>query len=267
MQKKRKFRKSRQQLTASDCNHRLWGERPAFQWPVPACAFCRKQMAVRERSQTLNKEAQTVLDNLIQANSLKTLKLSEKSISTFLTPLHDISITSSQKQSTAALKSLTTKFGAFLIEVLKETTNGLSRPSDSESLQVYVNIISKSLDSLHLIRSTLKGRHFEVEIQRYAFLRKLVVLHRHDDALGHAHCILQCVSTSWGLSQKPSQGTLETPALPAPGNSQPPEAVALVSGTVIHLLVCMVEHSCTEVASRDSLQLASLLESLPPWLR
>jgi hypothetical protein len=224
-------------------------------------------MAVRERKQTLNKEAQTVLDTLIQANSLKALKLSEESIARFLNPLHDNDGPSSRKHSSTALKSLTTKFGAFLIEVLKESTQCLSRPCDSESLQIYINIVSKLLDSLHVIRSTLKGRHFEVEIQRYAFLRKLVVLQRHDDALLHAKCILQCVSTSWGLSAKPCGVALATPPLPAPGNSQAPEAVALVSGTVIHLLVCLMEPSCRDVASSDLMQLAPLLESLAPWLR
>ena len=208
-----------------------------------------------------------MLDSLVEARSLEALRLSQKNISTFLSPLDEIDATSSQKQYNTALKSATTKFGAFLIEVLKETANGLSNPTDPESLEIYINIISKALDSLHVIRSTLKGRQFEVEIQRYSFLRKLVVIQRHHDALQHAKCILQCVTTSWALQEKQCQEALAVPALPAPGNSQPPEAVALVAGTVIHLLVCLVDHTDAADGSVDFMQLAPCLGSLAPWLR
>jgi hypothetical protein len=215
-------------------------------------------MAMRKHG--LPKEANSILQSVVVAKSLKELAATQSALQSFLNPLL---IEGSRKSTSDSVTSLSSRFGALLIELLKHTNLCLSRPLDSESLQIYITLTRTALDGLHVIRSALKGRVFEVEVHRYAFLRRLFALRCYDKAAQEAEHIIRCMKVSWGLPPSAAADAEDCSyALPHPAQGQNSESVTLAVGVGIHLLICTLE--CPERVGGFP-KIKRLMQRLDAW--
>lgn len=217
-------------------------------------------MAVRR--QGISNEAKAILDAVVNAKSLTDLTAAKTDLETHLAPLLKIR---DGKESNDSVTSLSSRYGGLLIELLKYTDLSLSRPLEPEPLRIHSDLTDTALSCLHIIRSALKGRFFEVEVQRYAFLRRLFAQRCYHESAKEAEIIFESMRTSWGLKSSCTTKAGESVSLlPLPDKRQNSDSVALGVGVGIHLIICILE--CTEPA-KVCVQLKGLMKSLAPWFR
>jgi hypothetical protein len=214
------------------------------------------------RKQGVSKEAKAILEAVIDSTSIVELTAAQSQLETFLAPLVEVKDALLSKDSVTSLSS---RYGGVLIELLKHTNLSLSRPLESNSLRAYSALTRIALNCLHIIRPALKGRFFEVEVQRYAFLRTLFAHRCYDESIQEAELIFKSILTSWDLPPHPTIKAGESlSTLPLPAKGQNSESVALTVGVGIHLVLCLLERTGP---SECWLRLKSVMGSLAPWFR
>lgn len=217
------------------------------------------------RKHALSKQATSLLSLITDATSPSDWNAAESALQEFLSPLSIVETGNSGRNKRESLAALASRYGPLLIEILKHSNAKLSRPLDSESARSFYSIASIALDGLHAIRSSLQGRPFEVDFQRYAFLRKLFALGFFEEAGKQAETIISSMRTVWGL--QPANNDAATQSfcvLPHPGDLQDQESVALAVGVAMYLALC----SFAAAQPRKTwLDLKSFMRDLGPWLR
>lgn len=213
----------------------------------------------------LSKQASSLLTAIIDATSASDLNAAQSGLQEFLEPLLSFEAGQACRDERESLAAFSSRYGPLLIEILKHSNAKLSRPLDSENARGYYSITSVALDGLHAIRSSLQGRPFEVEVQRYALLRKLFALGFFEEAMKQAEIIISSMRTVWGLQPANSAtATQRSCMLPHPGELQDQEPVALAVRVAVYLALCRFARGQPGGSWVD---LKSFMRDLAPWLR
>lgn len=171
-----------------------------------------------------------------------------------------------KRNSTCA--AIAKKYGASALQLVKNALAALSEESQTEHQAVLGQLAALGLDVLAVIRSSLKGRRFEVELQRYSLVRQLIARGLHAAALGQ----------SWFLYDSICQ--LCSPDIVSHDSDQPPTltlsppdsthldqcGVSLIVGTVLCLVVCSIEAPVSLAVQQLHRLLVPLLQAVP-WIR
>ena len=151
---------------------------------------------------------------------------------------------------------------ALFVELLKkafalfpETT------SDSTALQESIRLVEVGLSGLQEMRAHLKGRHYEIEVHMYRLAQKLTALQQHVSALGICWGLYDSIGSNWPT-------TLRKGNFPQPqGTREDPQAVSLVSGTVLLLAVCTSSRRSVCPTLTEVLRLSEATMSTEAWIR
>ena len=192
------------------------------------------------------------------------------SICSFLKPLLDIEDASSSCKK-PDLDVLSRKFGHFLVNYLKAS---FAKLADNGLVTLVVQHFDLGLRGLEVLRSTLKGKQDELEIQRYNLVCKLVSLQQHASAAEQGRRLCSCICRSWG-TQSVRKGSAQhiqhagnqQDLLPQPRKDEPKERVALVvslAANLMHSIVSNCGAACSTDAPGD---LVPVMAGVTPWLR
>lgn len=160
----------------------------------------------------------------------------------------------------------------FLIKHLKLSFQRLSEYREEAVLTAVVQHIDLAISTLQSIKTSLKGRRTELEIQRYTLVCKLIALHRYVPAGQQGLLLHNEICSTWGVQPAEQQscsrkacrkGSLRM--LPLPGAGEASEAVSVVAGNMCNLFLCALEGP--EIVPGLLEQLFAVVESLQPWLR
>jgi hypothetical protein len=143
----------------------------------------------------------------------------------------------------------------------------------SPALQTaYIELASLGLEGLSVLRSSLKGRPHEVEVQRYMLIRKLVSLACHQQALQQS-CLLynalccHCWQTGRTAAIVMTHSvTYRTQPLPRPNDSNN-EMSNLFVGSVLNMLLSIVEQSGIQPNLSKVMIVVHDYECITEWLR
>ena len=144
--------------------------------------------------------------------------------------------------------------------------------SDPARLQTAVGIAEQSLRGLNAVRKILRGRPFEVEVQHYALVRKLVALKAFQEAAQQGWQLLAALCRLWPVQQSPQPGSDDScsskPGLPEPpatgGGALAEQAAPIVVGVVLNLLISTIElgGSCAQLV-----EMTCISAGVHAWLR
>ena len=144
--------------------------------------------------------------------------------------------------------------------------------SDPARLQTAVSIAEHSLKGLNTVRKIIKGRPFEVEVQHYTLVRKLVALRAFKEAAQQGWQLLAALCRLWPVQQTP-QPVSDNSCSSKPGLPEPPatgsgalaeQAAPIVVGVVLNILISTIElgGSCTQLA-----EMTCMSAGVHAWLR
>lgn len=172
-----------------------------------------------------------------------------------------------QENPTASSQRLANSHSTFVVNLLRVSLAKIT----SEQLQTaYIELASLGLEGLSVLRSSLKGRPHEVEMQRYMLIRKLVSLSCHQQALQQS-CLLynalccQCWQTEAAILMTHSV-TYRTQPLPRPDDSNN-EISNLVVGSVLDMLLSIVAQSGIQRNLCKVMIVVHDYECITEWLR
>lgn len=153
-----------------------------------------------------------------------------------------------QKNPTASSQRLAKSHSTFVVNLLRVSLAKIASEQAPALQTAYIELASLGLEGLSVLRSSLKGRPHEVEVQRYMLIRKLVSLACHQQALQQS-CLLysalccQCWHTGRTAAIVMTHSiTYRTQPLPRPDDSNS-EICNLVVGSVLNMLLSVVEQS------------------------
>lgn len=172
-----------------------------------------------------------------------------------------------QENPTASSQRLAKSHSTFVVNLLRVSLAKIT----SEQLQTaYIELASLGLEGLSVLRSSLKGRPHEVEVQRYMLIRKLLSLSCHQQALQQS-CLLynalccQCWQTEAAILMTHSV-TYRTQPLPRPDDSNN-EISNLVVGSVLDMLLSIVAQSGIQRNLCKVMIVVHDYECITEWLR
>ena len=199
--------------------------------------------------------------------------------------------------SASKLKALASEYTRFLVQLLKLGINALSTVAVPSNVDDCLNAeIAKelfpalflALKSLACLRSVSSGRVYEIERQRYTFIRRLLVWRRFAEALDHTWLLFTGLSkllsppsaevaskecdrdsrtrkTDSNHKGSPSADSVRRWRPPAPGESVDDDFIALLVAAASTLLSCLTEL----VPQRESeiREAIALLPGVYPWIQ
>ena len=144
--------------------------------------------------------------------------------------------------------------------------------SDPARLQIAVSTAEQSLRGLNAVRKILRGRPFEVEVQYYALVRKLVALKAFKEAAQQGWQLLAALCRLWPGHQSP-QPDSDDSCSSKPGLPEPPttgdraiaeQAAPIVVGVVLNILISTIElrGSCAQLV-----EMTCVSAGIHAWLR
>lgn len=139
---------------------------------------------------------------------------------------------------------------------------------DPARLQTALQVATLALQGLDAVRSVLKGRPFEVEVQHYSLVRKLLALKAYSEAEEQGWSLLHALQKLWpAASRKPKKAASSLPDPAAVGDaSLARQGAAIVVGTVLNLLISTVEATQGPATGEELLKLDCLCSDLDKWL-
>lgn len=198
------------------------------------------------------------------------LNAAYKSVCCFVKPLLDIE-TAIDSRRKADLNVLSRKFAPFLVNYLKAS---FAKLADNDLVASVVQHIYLGLRGLEVLRSTLKGKQDELEIQRYNLVCRLVSLQQYASAAEQGWRLCSCIRRNWGTESQ-RKGSLQhieyaggqQDILPQPCKDEPHERIALLVGLAANLMHSIVS-SCGPTPASDAMRaLVPLMAGVMPWLR
>ena len=208
-------------------------------------------------------EGSKLLQHLREAQTPDGLNTAHTDTRAFLEPLlHDSA--GAYGHGDQDLAALSRKYAPFLVDYLKVSFARLSDPGLAAALVQHVVL---GISGLEALRSSLKGRPDELEIQRHSLVCKLVSLQLYSAAAEEGWQLYRIICSSWGksnLQQQQGQQLPPLPELPLPGQEEPRERIAVVVGLAANLLHSVV---CSKASPLQLTALPVIARGLGPWMR
>lgn len=202
------------------------------------------------------------MEQLAEAGTSSDLQAVYTSCSALLQPVVASREHHSEKsgETTAALSR---QYAPFLVEYLKASFARLREPGLALALVQHVVL---GINGLEALRSSLKGRPDELEIQRHSLVCRLVALQLYDAAAEQGWQLLRIICCKWGVQPRgQTRSSQQDAELPPPHKDEPRERIAVVVGLAANLLHSVV---CSKGALAAQLSaLPTLAHGLAPWLR
>ena len=222
-------------------------------------------------------EADALLLELACAADAGVLSAAAPAATRFMQPVLQPCSTSGD---TAALARV---FAPFLVRLVKLAFGLLADwgtlCGDAE-LHAAAGLAEAGVAGLDALRSALRGRPREIEVQRYTLVRRLAARRLHARAAAQAELLHTAICSRWGCADTAAAGKgRSTPlgtvangsaalrCLPRPGDTEAKEDVAVVIGTVLNLAACGAEGHPGGCSAAALLRLLPALDQLEPWLR
>lgn len=212
----------------------------------------------------------SLLQQVTTAQTNAELAAAYNNVVLFVQPVLDVEGTTEGCKK-ADLDVLSRKFAPFLVKYLKAT---FAKLADNDLVASVVQHIELGLRGLEALRSTLKGKQDELEIQRYNLVCRLVSLQRYASAAEQGWRLCSCICRCWGTQSEPKGSSHHEQhagspqaSLPQPGRDEPIERVALVVSLAANLMHSIVS-SCGATPEADALEgLLPVSAGVLPWLR
>ena len=175
-----------------------------------------------------------------------------------------------QRNPTASSQRLAKSHSTFVVHLLRLAHAKITSEQTPALQTAYIELASLGLEGVSVLRSSLKGRPHEVEVQRYMLIRKLVSLACHQQALQQS-CLLynalccQCWQTE-AANLMPHSITYRTQPLPRPDDSNN-EISNLVVGSVLNMLLSIVEQSGIQRNLSKVMIVVHDYKCITEWLR
>ncbi len=177
-----------------------------------------------------------------------------------------------QRSPTASSQRLAKSHSTFVVNLLRVSLAKITSEQSPALQTAYIELASLGLEGLSMLRSSLKGRPHEVEVQRYMLIRKLVSLACHQQALQQS-CLLynalccQCWQTGRTAAIVMMHSvTYRTQPLPRPDDSNN-EISNLVVGSVLNMLLSIVEQSGIQRNLSKVMIVVHDYKCITEWLR
>ena len=182
------------------------------------------------------------------------------------------------------------QLATFYIEVIKQVFVRLSANQQVELLSACLQLARLALNGLHAARHVLKGRSYEVEVQHYALVRRLVSLKAFPEALEQGWVLFARLCQLWPAAHNSSKQRANDRVLkrgkaceqewqqpasdlalqlggPTGEVDNSEQAANIVVGTVLNLALSTVEGCQSDVLAEQLAKLLSPIEQLGPWLK
>ncbi len=181
-------------------------------------------------------------------------------------------LTAARLQQTASSQRLAKSQSTFVVNLLRVSLAKITNEQSPALQTAYIELASLGLEGLSVLRSSLKGRPHEVEVQRYMLIRKLVSLACHQQALQQS-CLLynalccHCWQTGRTAAIVMTHSvTYRTQPLPRPNDSNN-EMSNLFVGSVLNMLLSIVEQSGIQPNLSKVMIVVHDYECITEWLR
>ena len=177
-----------------------------------------------------------------------------------------------QRGRSAACTQRTAKScSSFVIHLLRAAMIQVTNEQPPGLKEAAIQLASLGLEALSVLRETLKGKPYEVEMQRYMLLRKLMSLMSYRNAMHQAwllYMALCCQCWQPMSAQPPSDcnGASIQP-LPMADTCSNTEVASLVIGAVLNLLLSITEQGNLHSEISKVMTIASDHGAIMSWLR
>lgn len=160
---------------------------------------------------------------------------------------------------------------SFVIHLLQAAMSQVTDEQPPGLREAAIRLASLGLEALSVLRRTLKGKPYEVEMQRYMLLRKLMSLKSYSSAMSQAwllYTALCCQCWQPMPAQPPSDcnGASIQP-LPMADTCSNTEVASLVTGTVLNLLLSITEQGVLHSEISKIMTIANNHGAIMSWLR
>lgn len=174
-------------------------------------------------------------------------------------------------RSTARTQRTAKSCSSFAIHLLRAAMAQVTDQQPSGLRDTIVQLASLSLEALSMLRESLRGKPYEVEMQRYLLLRKLVALRSYSNAIHQAWVLYMalCCQCWQPLSALPLSDCTAASIHPLPmadtcSNS---EIASLIVGTVLNLLLSIIEHGDIQSGMNKVMTIVQDYGAIMSWLR
>ena len=229
------------------------------------------------KSQRGGADAEALLSEVVHAADAVALSAAAPAVIHFLQPVLQPCL---NKQHTAALARVFAPFLVRLVKLAFGLLADLGTCFDDAELHAAADLAEAGVAALDALRSALRGRPREIEVQRYTLVRRLAARRLHARAAAQAELLHMAICSRWGDADAGAAGDARsTPSgtaaggsaalqcLPQPTDTETKEDVAVVIGTVLNLAACGAEGHPGGCSAAALLRLLPALEQLEPWLR
>ena len=179
------------------------------------------------------------------------------------------------KQNGLAAKDATAwrPYSAFVVSLSRISSSQITADQPPLLMSAVMQLASLGLTSLSLLRNNLKGKLYEVEVQRYMLVRKLVCLHNYSDAAQQAWLLYtalcckpwQPASNTAPIDAESMQHSAQR--LPEPDTSSHAEVSSLIVGTVLNLLLSVIEQGCLQSEEARLMTIVHDYRAVVSWIR
>lgn len=181
-------------------------------------------------------------------------------------------LTAARLQQTASSQRLAKSQSTFVVNLLRVSLAKITNEQSPALQTAYIELASLGLEGLSVLRSSLKGRPHEVEVQRYMLIRKLVSLACHQQALQQSCLLYNALCCHcWQTGQTAAivmthSVTYRTQPLPRPNDSNN-EMSNLFVGSVLNMLLSIVEQDGIQPNLSKVMIVVHDYECITEWLR
>ena len=171
--------------------------------------------------------------------------------------------------STACSQRTAKMYFSFVVHLLRSSMTQLTLEQAHPVRVATAQLASVGLEALSVLRGTLKGKPYEVEVQRYMLVRKLVLFKSYSDAVHQAWLLYTALSCHCWLPTAILVNCDGNPVQPLPkaDRSSNTEIASLVTGTVLNLLLSIVEQGTPQSDNSKVMMIVNDYEAIISWLR
>ena len=159
----------------------------------------------------------------------------------------------------------------FVIHLLRAAMTQVTDEKSPGLREAVIQLASLGLEALSVLRGTLKGKPYEVEMRRYMLLRNLMSLKSYSNAMRQAwllYMALCCQCWQPMAAQPPSDcNGASTQPLPMADTCSNSEVASLVIGTVLNLLLSITEQGILHTEVSKVTTIANDHGAIMSWLR
>ena len=140
--------------------------------------------------------------------------------------------------------TLARQYGKPLIQLIKQAFGCLSQDTPTQAVSVLSELAAVGLQGLSSLRSALRGRPFENEVQRFSLVKRLSSMQQPAEARRHAVLLLQGISQHWpAFREPPADNSREAKLVPAlshlDSQAAAPEQALILLGAILQLYACL----------------------------